>query len=61
MRPHYDNLIRACVANGIGYLNPRFTPDGPKDADGVPLEPEMLFYPGQEYRIVSFDEMKCSG
>ena len=59
MRPHYDNLIRACVANGIGYLNPRFTPDGPKDADGVPLEAEMLFFPGQEYRIVSFDEMKC--
>ena len=60
MRPHYDNLIQACVHEGIGYRNPLFNAADPElDADGVPVQPEMLYLQGQEYRVFSFDEMRC--
>ena len=60
MRPHYDNLIRAVTEcpTPICKLNPRFDPKD-LDADGVPNEPEALYVPGEEWRFISFDEMKC--
>ena len=58
MRPHYDTIIRTLTELGICRPNPLFDPKD-LDKDGVPNQAEVLWIPGQEYRVVSFDEMKC--
>ena len=58
MRVHYDNVIARCVANGICYPNPLYDPQD-LDDKGVPNQPEVLFHAGQQYRLISFDEMRC--
>ena len=58
MRPHYDNIIRELIGNGIARRNPLHDPND-KDADGMPKEPEAVYVPGEEYRVISFDEMKA--
>ena len=58
MRPHYDNILRETIGNGIARPNERHDPND-KDANGVPKEPEAFYIPGEEYRVISFDEMKA--
>ena len=60
MRPHYDNVIRTLTEcpTPICRCNPLFDPTD-LDKDGVPNQPEVLYIPGEEYRVISFDEMKC--
>ena len=52
MRPHYDNILRETIANGIARANPGHDPND-KDSNGMPKEPEAFYIPGEEYRVIA--------
>ena len=57
MKPHYDTLCATLVDEGIAEWNDAYD-ERDKDETGMPRQPRVLLIKGQEWRLVSMDEVR---
>jgi hypothetical protein len=61
MQPYYTTHVRTLATLGIAKYNLDFQAEEPEDFDeeGIPKEPIAFWCKGEEWRALSFDEMKA--